>query len=217
MPKTPEELAAEAAAKAAAEKAQVDAAAAAALKASHLAEHGYPSETSVDDMTEPQRTAYWRHIAKKKDKELKGVDVAKLQADAAELAALKAANATDNDKALEEARREGENIGAAKYLKEAVTAKFQALTGKKDEEVEIAFAHVDALSFVDDKGEIDHDAIKKFAGAFGASAEGGSSSDPVRDAQNRQRPAGAPGSGQSMAERREASRDRMTKKKTPTT
>jgi hypothetical protein len=194
MSKTPEELAAEAAAKIAADQAAAAAAAKDAAKAAHLAEHGYPSETPVADMTEPQQTAYWRHIAKKKQRELEGIDVAKLQADAAELAALKAATATDQDKALEDARREGEVIGAEKYLKDAVKGSFRALTGMSKEDVETAFAHVDASSFTAADGAIDDEKLEQFAATFGQNAGGGGQIlDPVAEALRRQQAGGGGG------------------------
>lgn len=211
MPKTPEEIAAETAAKLAAEQAAAAAAAKEAEKAAHLAEHGFPSETPVADMTETQQTAYWRFTAKKKTKELEGIDLTKLQADAAELATLKAANATDQDKALEEARREGEVIGAEKHLKTAVRAKFQLLTGKTDEEVETTFAHVDALSFTDDKGEIVAEKLKAFADTFGPKGDGNKPEDAVAAALARARQA-AGGTGTSIADKRKATREAMTPK-----
>jgi hypothetical protein len=197
MPKSPEELAAEAAAKLAADKAAAEAAAKEAAKAAHLAEHGYPLETPVADMPAEQQAAYWRHEAKKQQKKTDGVDIAKLQADAAELAALKAASATDQDKALEEARREGEVIGAEKYLKGAVKGSFRALTGMSKEDVETAFAHVDASSFTGADGAIDDEKLEQFAATFGQNAGGapGSIQDPVAEALRRQQAGGGGGNG----------------------
>jgi hypothetical protein len=217
MPKTPEEIAAEA--KAAADKVAADAKAAAdkaaadqavATKAAHLAEHGFPLETAVADMAPLEQAAYWRFEAKKQQKKNEGVDVEKLRADAAELATLKAASATDADKAIEQARREGENLGAEKYLKDAVMGRFMALTGKKDDEAEVIFAHVDPKSFTDDKGAIDPEKLKAYAATYGASAAG-TSQDAVAAALARTRQAGG-GSGSSISEKRKEVRESMTPK-----
>lgn len=219
MPETPEEIAAETAA------AEQAATAAAASNAAHLTEHGFPSETAVADMQPLEQAAYWRAETKKQQKKNEGVDVTKLQADAAELAALKAAGMNDHEKALadarEEARREGENIGSEKYLKQAVTAKFQLLTGKNDEEVETALDVVDLKKFLDDKGEILADKLQAFAATFGQKVDDGgkpgSRPNPVRDALAGQQRAGGTGGGagsiaEMKAQRLEKYAEKTTKK-----
>jgi hypothetical protein len=206
MPKTPEEIAAEA--KAAADKAAADKAAAdrAALEASR----GFPAETPLEQMTSEQQAAYWKFQARKHENEAKSrADYDDLKAKADELAELKAKSQTEQEKALEEARdkalREGENIGAERYLKDAVMGRFQALTGKSDDDVAKAFAHVDAHSFVDEKGDLNVAALQEFAGTFGPTDSGnGTPADPVKAALERQRngaAAGGSGSG-SIAEMR---------------
>lgn len=210
MPKTPEEIAAEAAAAAAKVAADQAAAQAAAAKAAHLAEHGFPLETAVADMKPEEQAAYWRAEAKKQQKKNEGVDIEKLQADAAELAKLRTQNSTEAEKAVEDARREGENIGAERYLKDAVMGRFQALTGKTDDEAEIIFAHVDPKSFTDDKGSVDPEKVKTFASTIGATT---TTTDPVAAALAKQRSAGGGSGGSSIAEGREKVRDSMTKTK----
>lgn len=206
MPKTPEEIAAEAAAKAAKDAAD----AAAAQKAAADAARGFPSDTAVDDMTPQQQAAYWRDQSKKQQKiaeDRKDYDDLKEKAD--KLAKIEADNATDQEKALEDARRQGENIGAERYLKDAVMGRFQALTGKTDDEVATTFAHVDPSSFTDDKGEIVAEKLKAFADTFGTPA-GSKQEDVVAAALARQRAAGG-GSGSSIQEKRKATRESMTK------
>lgn len=213
MPKKPEDIAAEqAAAKAAADKAAAD-------KAAADAANGFPSDTPIEQMTADQQVAYWKHKARKHENENKSkADYDQLKADSDELAKLKLASASDQDKAVaeaaEKARREGEAIGADRYLKEAVKARFQALTGKSDEEVEAAFGHVDAGSFRDDKGEIDLEALKTFAAAFGTSqTTTTTTTDPVREAMER-RGGGSGGTGSgSIAEMKEARKEKLAGKK----
>lgn len=205
MPKTAEEIAAETAA---ADKAAADKAA--AEKASLETSRGFPAETPIEQMTAEQQAAYWKFQARKHENEAKSrADYDDLKAKADELAQLKAANQTEQERALdearEEARRQGENIGAERYLKDAVTSRFQFLTGKSDEDVAKAFAHVDAHSFVNDEGDLDIDALKEFAGTFGV-ADSGTPADPVKAALERQRhgvAAGGSGSG-SITEMRKA-------------
>jgi len=180
----------------------------------------FPAKTAVADMTPDQRAEYWRHEAKKQQSKApkKPKDYDQLAADSAELARIRAEQTPkeqrEEQERLDEARREGENTGAEKYLKDAVQGKFQALTGMKDEDADKVFAHLDVRSFVDDEGNLDADAIADYASTHGSVGEGGGHGpDPVRDAVRRQRPAGAGGGGQSMRERREAEAARLTKKK----
>lgn len=176
----------------------------------------FPVATAVADMTTEQAAEYWRHEAKKQQKKKADLpsDYAQFKADSEKLAKLEAEKLPEQERLLNEARdkarREGEVIGAERYLKEAVKGRFQAITGKKDEDVDTAFAHVDALSFVDDKGELDTEAIKKFAATFGTGS--GAGTDPVRDALQRRTPSAGSGGATSIAERRQATRDRMSKK-----
>jgi hypothetical protein len=174
---------------------------------------GFPKDTALTEMTVEQQAAYWRNQAKVQQKKAdEKSDYDKLKADSEELARVKAKNATDEEKAIEEARREGENIGAERYLRDAVKGRFQALTGKTDEEVETAFAHIDPKSFVDDKGDIVADKLKTFADVFGKKDDSGKHKDPVAEALERQRQA-ASGSGSSISEKRKATRESMTKTK----
>ncbi|WP_243063194.1 hypothetical protein [Humibacter sp. RRB41] len=212
MPKTAEELAAE---KAAADKAAADKAA--AEKAALEASRGFPAETPIEQMTAEQQVAYWKFQARKHENEAKSrADYDDLKTKADELEQLKAANQTEQEKALtdarDEARREGENIGAERYLKDAVMGRFQALTGKSNDDVAKAFAHIDAHSFVDEKGDLNVVALTEFAGTFGpADSSNGTPADPVKAALERQRngsAAGGSGSG-SIAEMRKARLEKL--------
>jgi hypothetical protein len=202
MPKTPEEIAAEA--KAAADKILADKAAADAL-------NGFPSDTPVADMKPEEQVAYWRNESKKQQKRADGMsDYEQRKADSEELARVKAANATEQEKAVEEARKQGENIGADKYLPDAVKGRFQALTGKTDEEVDTAFAFVDPKSFLDDKGVIDATKLKAYADVFGKNNDDSKTlTDPVAAALAAKQKASG-GSGSSMADKRKETREKLT-------
>lgn len=212
MPKTPEEIAAEE--KAAAEKAAADKLV--ADKAADDAKNGFPSETAVDDMTPDQQVAYWKHQARKHEKASKShADYDQLKQDAEELAKLKAANATDREKEVEEARREGENLGAERYLKDAVKGHFRAATGKNPDEVDKAFEHIDAKSFVDAQGDVDVEKLEEFAKSFGGSGDSNKNSqdDPVKAAIERQRQGGGGSGSGSIEEIRKARLEKLTSAK----
>lgn len=170
------------------------------------ADPGFPADTRLEDMTTEQQLAYWKHQSRKHERRAdERKDYDQLKTAAEELAALKAANQTDAERALaearEEARREGENLGAQRYLTDAVKAKFQHLTGKSDEEVATAFAHVNAQSFTTDQGDINADALTAFAATFGATAGPQTPpADPVRAAMERQQQKPGATSGGSIAE-----------------
>lgn len=195
--------------KAAADKAIADKAVADALAKQN--ELGFPANTPVAEMTDAQQAAYWRNESKKQQAI---ADSRKDYDEKAEKAAAHdtyvAEHATDEEKAREQARREGEVIGAEKYLKDAVVGKFQALTGRTDEEVAATFEHVDPKSFLDDKGEIVAEKITAFAATFGLKAAGGKE-DAVAAALARTRTAGG-GTGTSIAEKRKEVRESMTQK-----
>lgn len=184
--------------------------------ADNAGDKGYPENTAVADMTTDQQLAYHKYHSRKhedRERELqrRQADYDKYKADSDELAQLKAQNATAEEKALEDARRDGENIGAARYLKEAVKGRFQGLTHKTSDEVDKIFAHVDALTFTDDKGDINVTALTEYAATFGTNDGNGTTEDPVAEALKRQRQAGG-GSGSSISDRRKATRESMTRK-----
>lgn len=167
---------------------------------------GFPADTAVAEMTSDQQIAYWKHHSRQHEARAKSrADYDQLKADSEELARLRAENQTEAERALaearEEARREGENLGAARYLADAVKAKFQHLTGKSDEEVATAFAHVNAQSFTTDQGDIDSAALTAFAATFGATAGPQTPPlDPIRAAMEQQQQNPGVTSGGSIAE-----------------
>jgi hypothetical protein len=184
---------------------------------------GFPKDTALEQMTVEQREAYWKYQARKHEKTAKARDnYDQLKADSEELARVRQESATDQEKALDEARREGENLGAERYLKDAVVGALRALTGIKlpdgddDDPIVEALSVVDVKKFTNTAGDIDHQKLAKWAGAtFGKDGKGGTSSsttDPVRAALERQRQSTS--SSGSIADRRKAVREELTQKKT---
>jgi hypothetical protein len=176
---------------------------------------GFPTGTSVADMTAEQQAAYWRHESKKQQRlALSRIDPAEHTRVVEERDQLRSSSQTDTERELEqareEARREGENIGAARYLKDAVMGRFQALTGKTDAEVATTFQHVDPASFTDANGEIDAEKLTAFAATFGVpETQPTPIVDPIRVALERQRRGGEISS--SVAEKRKQTRESLIK------
>jgi hypothetical protein len=141
---------------------------AAAIKAAKEEKQGFPDDTAPEEMDAEQRASYWKHRSRANETVARSRgDYDDLKAKAERLERLEAESKTEQEKAVDTARREGENIGAQRYLKDAVTARFQMLTGKTDDDTAKAFAHVQAGSFTNESGDIDLDALTEFASTFG--------------------------------------------------
>jgi hypothetical protein len=186
-------------------------------------EQGYdfPANTTVKNMTVDEQKEYYRYHARKHENRVKKFgDYDQLKADSDELARLKSGTQTDDEKeqqaAIENARREGENIGSERYLVDAVKANFRVATQLTVEEADAAFEHIDAKSFLDDKGNINHAALTTFAEAFAGSGDGKNtpppSRDPVEEALRRQRQAKG-GEGKTMSDLRQETRESFTRTK----
>lgn len=193
-----------------------DAAAQAAAATKFLEDNGYPDKTKVEDMELSQQVAYWHSQSKKQQRLAEGkADPDELKAAQDELEKLRKGQLTEQEKAVEEARdqarREGEVIGSEKYLRVAVTAMFQLLTGKTEDEVATTFDVVDPKKFLDDKGEILADKLKAFAETFGTkgAGNGGGTGDPVRDALNRLNGGGGGNGGGSVSELKKARKEEL--------
>lgn len=197
---------------------------------------GFPKDTPVDDMEPEQRAAYWRHEAKKQQKERDAADkrakayekfgsVEDLQsaADAAEQA--RQAALGDNERALEtaraQARQEGAQEAAQRHLAVAVTGMLIAHTKGAQESFEAAQERVsgaiefaDLTKFIGENGALDAEKVQTFAKSIGsADSDGnGGQSFPLYDAMQRQG-LPTPGSAGSVAQQEQAIYDRLTSKK----
>lgn len=189
-----------------------------------VAELGFPANTAVEAMKPEEQTAYWRNQAKvqqeaRKAAEKQTAGLEELREKAAKWEKHAVESQTEHEKALnqarEEARREGENLGAQRYLGDAVRARFQALTGRSEEDTDTAFAVVDIGKFIAPDGAIDVQKIQNFAATFGPSGADALQQqtpiDPVRAAIERQRfGAGSGNNGDgSVAAIREQARERL--------
>jgi len=101
------------------------------------AELGFPPDTPVTGMTPEQAAAYHQHYSRQHEIREKEERAAKLHAEAEreqlaqELAALKAATQTDQEKALEAARAEGRTQALREASKQLVDAHFAAATATR--------------------------------------------------------------------------------------
>jgi hypothetical protein len=121
----------------------------------------FRATTEVRDMSPEEQLAYWKHHARKHER------VAK--ATAAELQAEKDKNKTAEEKRDDEIRRQGEALGAERFLTDAVHGHVRALTGKADEDVADALSFVDPSRFLTD-GVLDKAKLAAFASQLGTAA-----------------------------------------------
>lgn len=180
------------------------------------ADLGFPEQTALAEMTVEQREAYWKHKARKhEDLNKQRADYEDLKARAQRADELERANQTEQEKALqqarEEARREGENLGASRYLADAIRADLRASTGKSNEDLAPVMGVIDTSKFVMDNGDIDSAKLAEFAAAFGITTPQ-QSMDPARAALARNRTTSTPQAVGSVNERRRQRREELSTK-----
>lgn len=130
-------------------------------------EHGFPDKTPINDMTEGQQAAYWRHQARKHEDRVKSM--ADYDALKAERDTLKSKTQTADEKALEAAKKEaGEAAAAAERAKMAprlVAAEFKAANGGgriPAEQLKLVLDGLDPSKFLTAEGEVDADKVKQY-------------------------------------------------------
>lgn len=121
---------------------------------------GFPAGTAWQDMTPEQQVAYWKSHSRKHEKDARER--------ATELEQLRQQSLSDEEKRLEEVRRQGEQSGAAKFLGDAVHGHLRALTGKSDSDVADALAFVDVSKFLAADGSLDKEKVTTFSKSLGS-------------------------------------------------
>ena len=129
-------------------------------------EHGFPDKTPINDMTDGQQAAYWRHQARKHEDRVKSM--ADYDALKAERDTLKSKTQTADEKALEAAKKEaGEAAAAAERAKLAprlVSAEFKAANAGRipAEQLKLVLDGLDPSKFLTAEGEVDADKVKQY-------------------------------------------------------
>ncbi len=138
-----------------------------------LGAHGYPEGVAIADMTPEQQVAYWRFHAQKHEKTLRATQK-ELNEKGSRVTELEDAARTDAEKAIEQARREGEQAGRAAAAAEArttygtqlVETRLDAAAAAKGMTPEqIRALAGDATRFLGADG-VDADALTAFLGAL---------------------------------------------------
>jgi hypothetical protein len=181
-------------------------------------ELGFPKETRVDEMTAVEQAAYWKHQSRKHEKTAKDrADYSELKAKADQFDEEQRKSESEHDRKLREAaeaaRREGENIGAQRYLRDAIRADLRATTGKSNDDLKSVMDVIDITKFVNTDGDIDSEKLTSFASQFGVSESTQHQPDPVRAALVRGSKPKPGTAGASVKELQAEAEARMTKKK----
>jgi len=135
----------------------------------------YPENTPVSEMTDAQQAAYWKAMSRKHED---GEKSFKVEADRLKLledenAKLRQAQMSEQEKAVEaakdEARREGENLGASAWqrvaVEEAVVGAAKAAdrytTDEDKDAVEALLSMIDPTALITQEGKLDRAKIEK--------------------------------------------------------
>lgn len=161
-------------------------AAAAAAKAAAPADngHGFPADTPLEQMTEAQRTAYWKHYARRHEdtvKAFKGMtpqQVADLQA---QVDALKTEKLTADEKALLAAKQEAADAASAAARAELqpkiheleVKALASTIFGEDTDRLNAFMSVADPKKFLGEDGNVDESKVMgSLTAMFGQQSRG---------------------------------------------
>lgn len=153
---------------------------------------GFPPNTPLAEMTESQQLAYWRHQAKKHENRNKAmVDYDDLRAKAEQYDALLATTQSEHEKAVAEARRQGETEAMAKANQRLVKAYVMAAVGDRlaPDSVNAVLDNLDPTKFITN-GDVDTDKVNAYAAVIAPPAAPAATAPPTQ-----QPPTPAPATG----------------------
>lgn len=129
-------------------------------------EHGFPDKTPVKDMSDAQQAAYWRHQSRKHEDRVKSMgDYDALKAERDDL---KARHQTADEKALEAAKKEALEAGAAseraKIAPRLVAAEFKSANAGRipADRLSAILDGLDPAKFLTSDGEVDADKVQQY-------------------------------------------------------
>lgn len=134
------------------------------------ANDGYPANTPIQQMTDAQQAAYWKHYARQHETTANSRgDYDTLKAKAEEFDRQQAANATEAQKAVAEAARVATEKAREAYLPQLVAAKFEVAVGSRltAEQLAAVLEPLDLSKFVDASGNVDAVKVATFAANIG--------------------------------------------------
>lgn len=131
------------------------------------ADTGFPSGTPIEQMTDAQQAAYWKHHARKHEDTVKSMgDYQTLKDKAAQVDVLLAASQTDQERAVEAAKAEARTAAKAEVTPQLVRTEIKAqaaLAGMTDAAALKALTdRLDTSTFLNDKGEINDEEVASY-------------------------------------------------------
>jgi len=134
---------------------------------------GFPADTPLEQMTEGQRTAYWKHYARKHEDAVKAYkltpqQVAELQAKAEQFENDKL---SADEKTLKAAKQEAADAAKGEFLPKLQRAEVKSIAAEilKGDALKTFLSIVDPAAFVGADGEIDESKVMgALTGMFGA-------------------------------------------------
>jgi len=184
-----------------------------------LNEHGFPDETPVAEMTTEQGLAYWRHHAKKHEKNRKPDNFSEIAANAQKWEQAQQENLQPNEKALLDAKNAGKQEGRSELLLDAVRGELRAQRPNLSvEDADELLADLNLANFVGDDGRVNVDKITSLASRLSPGDQNTSQqkqpqqtlADAVKHNGN---PGASGGGGGSITAQREARRNQLTPSK----
>lgn len=127
------------------------------------AEHGFPKDTPLEQMTTEQQLAYWKHHSRKwenRASERKDYDELKR-----ENQRLKEQTQTEAEKAIEDARKEGKSEADKEWAVKAARSEVRGMLsgrGLEGDELDDALTFVDFNQFLDDNGDVDSVKVQRY-------------------------------------------------------
>lgn len=134
------------------------------------ASEGYPANTPIQQMTDAQQAAYWKHHSRQHEATATSrADYDAMKAKADRYDADQAANATEAQKAVAEAEKQATQKARDAYLPQLVAAKFEvAVAGRlTPEQLAAVLEPLDLTKFVDGSGNVDATKVATFAANIG--------------------------------------------------
>jgi len=123
----------------------------------------FPPNTPVKDMTAEEQVAYWKHHARKWQGRAEGRD--DYDDVKAELERLKRERLSDQEKAVEDAKKTARDEAVRDLGPAAIRTTLDivlAAKGLKDDEIESQLEFVDLSKFLTDSGEVNTDKVKNY-------------------------------------------------------
>lgn len=178
-------------------------------------DNGFPAGTPLEQMTQEQQTAYWKHYSRQHEATAKSrADYDALKAKADELDQYKAANATEHEKAVKLAADTARAQALLETAPRLVAAEFRAATAGRltPEQLAVILDPLDMSKFLDATGNVDAAKVAAHAAVIAPAAAAGSAPAAFPNLGQGQRPSGV---GPSVSAGREMFQSQ--KKPAPTT